>query len=109
MSIVTMRAIAKKPKEVVSMRPDMRPVRAENHRPANRQVTSTHASAAKALGNLKDHSLTPKSLYERSARPVEKRRLLEIADVIEMGDDIIALFDHLAGDLRIPAFIGLLE
>ena len=26
-----------------------------------------------------------------------------------MGDDIIARLDHLAGYLRIPAFIGLLE
>ena len=53
--------------------------------------------------------IDPEDFVRGGAGPVEQGRLLEIADVIEMGNDIIARLDHLPGDLRIPAFIGLLE
>jgi len=64
MSVVTMRAIEKKPKEESRMRQDKRAAFLLNHFRAKKYRNRTVRKAKVAFANLKDHSLTPNSLYE---------------------------------------------
>jgi hypothetical protein len=68
MSVVTRRAIPKKPKDDRRTREARKAASSSVHLRQKKKRHMTHRKAARALGNLKDHSLTPKSLYDMPAQ-----------------------------------------
>ena len=64
MSVVTMRAIARKLKEVMRMTEERNAICSLNHRRMKKYKKMTQIKAQRAFGNLKAHSLAPKSLND---------------------------------------------
>ncbi len=63
----------------------------------------------KGVGKSEGPFAFSECLVREGRDPVEERRLLEIADEVEMGNHVVPEDRHLAGDLRVPSFVRLFQ